>query len=447
MLQLCHQLVPLGFTFTFVNTHHNHQRLLQSAFNLMRTCHPIRMIFVEGGCPPEHHAHSSTIKGAFGAAQNMREQVEQLLPSIMEDKPVDFILADILFSWASITANNFGLPWVCFWSASAATCACFLHYAELSQQGTTHISIAGKQDGEVPVIENIPGLPPTSLNDVPKVWDEAGKLSVEFLKSFNLAVHQASFLLINTFSELEGQADANYRPDKSKEELGEQELVSRPNLFREDKTCLEWLDKQASSSVLFISFGSISARTELQLEELARGVEASGCPLLWVRRPDNSLDFTLGQQLSDAHQHGNGLIVPWAPQLEVLSHPAIGCFVTHCGWNSVLESVTLGVPMLCWADMGKRMCNQRFVVQVWKCGLDMVPNTKARYKQLIDNAVLIVRDDIEKSIRCLMEEEKGASIRTRVAKLRDVAISTFRSFDLHFHHFVQAMQHSGLHSK
>ncbi|MCO5568431.1 hypothetical protein L7F22_022130 [Adiantum nelumboides] len=114
-------------------------------------------------------------------------------------------------------------------------------------------------------------------------------------------------------------------------------LPYRPSLFREDTTCLDWLDKQCPSSVLFISFGSISARTPQQLDELAHGVTASGCPFLWVQRPDISTESGLGVQ-----QRENGLVVPWAPQLDVLSHPAIGGFITHCGWNSVMEAVAMG---------------------------------------------------------------------------------------------------------
>ncbi|KAI5062747.1 hypothetical protein GOP47_0023286 [Adiantum capillus-veneris] len=553
LLQLCNQLVPHGFTFTFVNTHHIHQRLHSAnqdadahdsqhanclshindevnthlpvindhvcpvqeddstrkqqlmfteahaandeamgspqanghahAINthhlggrhddgtLYREAkhldtqghqkqkgrHAIHMVHVEGGCAPEEHARLSTAVEGFKAAQTMKEAVEQLISNIMEEQPVAFILTDILLGWSDATASKFGLPWVGFWAASAATCSALIHLADLGQQGK-RVPIADKQDAEVPTIDGIPGLPPTRLHDVPKGWDDTGNLHYEFLKYFHDA-QKARFLLLNTFAEVEGQVvqamiskgyvtlgvgpllPSRYivrRPDTApvgcKEDDG---VLCRASLFREDRSCLQWLDKQAPSSVLFISFGSISARTDEQLEELAHAVEASGCPFLWVRKPDISAGFT--PESGRQHRAGNGLIVPWAPQLDVLAHPAVGGFVTHCGWNSVMESVAMGVPMLCWADTGERMSNQRFVVQFWKCGLDMVSDGR-RYSQHIDEgAVLVKRDEIEKSIRCLMLEEAGAPIRIRATHLRHSALTAFDDAHIQFDHFQQAM--------
>lgn len=530
MLQLCQQLVPHGFTFTFVNTHHIHQRVhcatpivntrnghtrtpqqdacvddaehadahvqanethadqveLDDTLNvdqqpakesrakdaphekghdmqLHKGWNPIRMVFVEGGCAPEDHAHTSTRKEAFLAAQAMKEHVEQLIADIMEEQSVAFVLTDILLGWSNETATKFGLPWVGFWSSSAATCAALIHFADLAKQGKT-IPVAGEQDhGEVPTLDDIPGLPATNLHCVPKSWDDAGKLSYEFLEYFH-AAESARFVLFNTFVELEGQVlqalckryctlavgpllpafymneDVHAHPDRIRS--NKEELV-RVSLFRENRTCMDWLDKQAPSSVLFISFGSISARTEAQLEELVHGVEASGCPFLWVRRTDISAEVTPGTGLGTG-QHGSGLIVPWAPQPDVLAHPAVGGFITHCGWNSTMESVAMGVPMLCWADTTERMSNQRFVVELWKCGLDMVSDGR-RYKQHIDEAVLVTREEIEKSIRCLMLEESGAAIRDRAAQLRQSAVSAFLDGHTHFNQFVQVMVQKSFH--
>ncbi|MCO5604240.1 hypothetical protein L7F22_058403 [Adiantum nelumboides] len=164
-------------------------------------------------------------------------------------------------------------------------------------------------------------------------------------------------------------------PDKTASKLelngAHETALSRASLFREDRSCLQWLDTQEPSSVLFISFGSVSARTREQLEELSLAVKATGCPFLWVRKPDTFAGFA-PETSTQCGPCGNGLIVPWAPQLEALSYPAVGGFVTHCGWNSVMESLAMGVPMLCWADDGERMSNLRFVVEFWKCGLDVV---------------------------------------------------------------------------
>lgn len=520
MLQLCQQLEPLGFTFTFVNTHHIHQRVQRayrtcSAYEGNRDfgddnqdshddvhhklhahdaahhsemahahtpdahhadhalvlnahedednahdahqykgCKPIHMVFVAGGCAPEQHAHESSWSDVFKAAQAMQEPVEQLLSHIMQEQAVAFILSDVLFGWGGTTAHKFNLPWVGFWPASAATCSAFFHFSDLAAEGKG-ISMAEKEGGEAPIIEGVPGLPPTHLYDLPKVWNSSTwEVKHVVLSSFE-AARGASLLLLNTFEDLEGQVLEALRKRLPTLALGpllpshymlhtcpDSEQHPPLSLFTEDRTCLAWLDTQAPSSVLYISFGSISLRSEQQLQELAMGVHASGCPFLWVRRPDNhSL-----QDGNSAFTHENGLIVPWAPQLQVLSHPSVRGFITHCGWNSVIESVSMGVPMLCWADTGERRSNQRFVVELWKCGVDMVADSTKRVTQHIDEAVLVGRDEVEKSVRLLMLEEAGAPIRARAAELRAIATAAFQDSQTRFKEFVQAMELKSLHT-
>ncbi|MCO5568427.1 hypothetical protein L7F22_022126 [Adiantum nelumboides] len=502
LLQLCHQLVPLGFTFTFIITQHIHQRMHSSTsagagdqsdglnqdarFHHLqvnghahldddqsangfpskgapatetphdkgqhqqmlpictKACNPIRMVFVEGGCPPEKHAHLATASEAYAAAHDMKGQVEQLLSDIMQEQQVAFLLADILLGWASESASKYGLPWVCFWAAAAATFAGFQYCADLAREGK-RIPIAENQDGRVTVIDGIPGLPPTPLHDLHRTWDDEGRLIHVALNYFQ-ATDRARCVLLNTFEELEGQVlqalskryptvavgplvPSRYMSDNfhTCPDRRADTIPYRTSLFKEETACLEWLDKQSPFSVIFISFGSISARTPEQLDELAHGVTASGCPFLWVQRPDISTGSKLGVQ-----QRGNGLVVPWAPQLDVLAHPAIGGFITHCGWNSIMEAVAMGVPMLCWADTGERLSNQRFVVQFWKCGLDMVSDTRRHMQHIDGGAVLIRREEIERSIRCLMLEEVGASIRAQAAYLRDAAMLAARNSNSYF---------------
>ena len=126
------------------------------------------------------------------------------------------------------------------------------------------------------------------------------------------------------------------------------------DLFKQDGTgYLEWLDAQAPGSVVYISFGSLSMISRRQIEEVARGMAASGRPFLWVLREDNRSSEGAGDAASLGGERG--MVVEWCDQVRVLSHPAVGCFVTHCGWNSTLESVACGVPAVGvpqWTDQG-----------------------------------------------------------------------------------------------
>ena len=137
--------------------------------------------------------------------------------------------------------------------------------------------------------------------------------------------------------------------------------------------CLKWLDSQPKVSVLFISFGSVSSLRAAQITALAKGLEESGQKFLYVCRPPSKVDgrdpidgeLKPSKYLPEGFEKrikGQGFLVPgWAPQLEVLSHPAIGGFLTHCGWNSMLESLCKGVPLLAWPLQAEQRMNGRYI--------------------------------------------------------------------------------------
>eukprot|EP01018_Ginkgo_biloba_P015404 Gb_14884 [translate_table: standard] len=112
--------------------------------------------------------------------------------------------------------------------------------------------------------------------------------------------------------------------------------------------CVDWLNTKAASSVVYVSFGSVVVISREQIHEIAHGLQDSGHAFLWVIRPTPKVDSTeeiLPERFLE-ETGKQGLVVPWSPQLQVLSHPSVGCFITHCGWNSTLESLSLGVPVL-----------------------------------------------------------------------------------------------------
>ena len=127
-----------------------------------------------------------------------------------------------------------------------------------------------------------------------------------------------------------------------------------------------WLDARPARSVAYVSFGSIAALGPEQLAEVAEGLFNSGAPFLWVVRaletskiPDGFADKA----------GGKGLIVPWTAQLEVLAHGAVGCFVTHCGWNSTTEALSAGVPMVAVPHWSDQPTNAKYIEDVWRVGV------------------------------------------------------------------------------
>lgn len=183
------------------------------------------------------------------------------------------------------------------------------------------------------------------------------------------------------------------------------------SLFRPDaESCMNWLDSKEDRSVIYVSFGSIINLGEKQMDELARGLIDSKCNFLWVvRDPDES-----GIPLY-VTTYEKGLVVNWCPQLEVLSHRAVGCFITHCGWNSTLEAMISGVPMVGIPQRGDQPTDAKLIADVWEIGV--------RAKIDIENGT-VTREEIAGLVKYVMHGEKGEDIRAKASKLKDLAIQS-----------------------
>ncbi|CAL5008768.1 unnamed protein product [Urochloa decumbens] len=175
------------------------------------------------------------------------------------------------------------------------------------------------------------------------------------------------------------------------------------NLFSSSVSCMDWLDKQLPCSVVLVSYGTVSDYDEARLEELGNGLCNSGKPFLWVVRSNE--EHKLSDELRDkCKQHG--LIVSWCPQLEVLAHKATvtenGCFFTHCGWNSTLEAIVNGVPMVAiphWAD---QPTISKYMESVWSLGVRVCKDEKG----------MLTRDEVERCIREVMDGDRKDKYRT-----------------------------------
>jgi UDP:flavonoid glycosyltransferase YjiC (YdhE family) len=156
---------------------------------------------------------------------------------------------------------------------------------------------------------------------------------------------------------------------------------------------MAWLDCQADRSVVYVSLGSLTVISPEQFTEFLSGLVAAGNPFLWVLRPDmvtaRRRHADLQESVTAAAGDSKARVVGWAPQRDVLRHRAVGCFLTHAGWNSTLEAAVEGVPTVCWPFFTDQQINSRFVGGVWRTGLDM--------KDVCDAAVVarMVREAME----------------------------------------------------
>jgi UDP:flavonoid glycosyltransferase YjiC (YdhE family) len=205
-------------------------------------------------------------------------------------------------------------------------------------------------------------------------------------------------------------------------------LVSGGGGEKEDE-CTRWLDAHPDNSVVFLSFGSLGTFSAKQFVEIAVGLEKSGERFLWVVRSPRGPDFMYGDSLPEPDLHailpegflertkGRGLVVKnWAPQVEVLRHRATGAFVTHCGWNSTLEGITAGLPLLCWPMYAEQRMNKVHIVEEMKLGVEM-----RGY-----NEEVVKAEEVEEKVRWVMTSEGGKALRERVAAAKDEAAEALK---------------------
>ncbi|KAJ1691243.1 hypothetical protein LUZ63_015398 [Rhynchospora breviuscula] len=247
----------------------------------------------------------------------------------------------------------------------------------------------------------------------------------------------ADAIVLNTFEDLEGQFIELYE-----KEIGKKVWTVGPlNLYNKDEyskslrgnkqgvekqeIVLNWLDSHKCKSVLYISFGSIARKSSLQLKELGFGLEAAEKPFIWVLK-EAEITPELNKWLSEDFETKigkKGLVLRgWVPQLAILSHPSIGGFMTHCGWNSILESISLGVPVITWPHFSDQFTNEKLVVDVLGLGVSLGTETVCWMPAEDDETIWVHRDDIEKVVQKLMgEEEEAKEMRRRAADMADRA--------------------------
>ncbi|KAE8731213.1 Zeatin O-xylosyltransferase [Hibiscus syriacus] len=183
--------------------------------------------------------------------------------------------------------------------------------------------------------------------------------------------------------------------------------------------CLEWLDKQAINSVLYVSFGTTTSMGDEQIQELAIGLRRSNQTFIWVLRDADKGDVFKGEVRSPELPNGyvdsvkeKGLVVrDWAPQLEILAHPAVGGFVSHCGWNSCMESITMGVPIGAWPMHSDQPRNAVLITKLLKVGITV--------KDWTHRDEIVMAAVVEDAVRRLMSSKEGDDVRKRAAEIRD----------------------------
>ncbi|KAM0906058.1 hypothetical protein ACQ4PT_017018 [Festuca glaucescens] len=362
---------------------------------------------VPDGLPPriptkETVEHILTINSSCEAP--FRERLAALLEAPGAKDDVACLVDDAHLLTLMDVARQQGMPTLALRTGSAACFRNIMANPMLCDKGYLP---AQESQLDVPVRE----LPPYRVRNLMIIGRSRDEhdLACKLLSRAVEAVRTSSGFILNTFDALEPDELATIRQDLALPvfDIGPLHKISpaaSSSLLLQDRACLEWLDVQAPASVLYINFGSLASMSVADLAETAWGIANSGQSFLWALRSDlvrGVTEATLPDGFDVATRH-RGMIVSWAPQEEVLAHVAVGGFWTHCGWNSTLEGVCGGVPMLCRPYFGDQMGNARYVEHVWRAGF------------VLDCE--LERGKVKEAVRRLMTSNEGDEMRKRAQK-------------------------------
>ncbi|KAF7030174.1 hypothetical protein CFC21_041773 [Triticum aestivum] len=389
-------------------------------------------------------------EGGLPSAASVDEYVERLessgsasLAALIEEGHFTHVVYDSFMHWVARTARGLGRPAVPFSTQSCAASAVYYYI----NSGLLDAPPPGDNSGVRS--EPFAGLPRLERWEFPSfVFHDAPypALTAPALAQF-ADRDVGDWVLVNSFDELEFKVlDGLKRhfkvraigpcvPLPAADDSGDVDRFTYgANLLDPEDTCIKWLDAKPPRSVAYVSFGSNASIGAAQMEELSRGLLAAGKPFVWVVRASEEAQLPR-HLLDEATASDDALIVRWSPQLDVLVHRAVGCFVTHCGWNSTLEALGFGVPMAAlplWTD---QPINARLIEEAWGAGV------RARRDA---SAGVFPRGEIEQCVRAVMSEPSPREAARRWSEAARAAVAPGGSSDQNLDEFVDYLRASSV---
>nr|AYR16617.1 UDP-glucosyltransferase UGT85A54 [Polygala tenuifolia] len=434
MLKLAKILYSRGFHITFVNTEFNHRRLLKSRGpDALNGFPSFRFETIPDGLPySDADATQDVPSLCYSTSHNCLAPFKKLLHKLNQQSessdvpPVTCIVSDGVMSFTVDAAEELGLPVVLFWTPSACGFMSYLHYSHLIEKGLVPLKEMSQiSDGYMDSVVNwIPGMKDMRLRDIPSFirTTDINDVMLNYILGECSRAPRASAIVMNTFDDLENDILKSFSCVLSPPvySIGPLQLLLNQvednvelkslaaNLWKEEPECLDWLETKEPNSVVYVNFGSITTMTNEQLVEFAWGLANSRKPFLWVIRPDLvGGDTAVVPAEFVTETKDRGLLASWCPQEQVLKHSAVGGFLTHNGWNSTLESICGGVPMLCWPFFAEQQTNCRYCCTEWGIGMEIEGDVK--------------RDGVEDLVRELMDGPKGKEMRIKATEWKTLA--------------------------
>ncbi|KAI3785377.1 hypothetical protein L1987_44495 [Smallanthus sonchifolius] len=429
MLKLAELLHHKGLRITFINTDFVHKRFLESAGpHCLDGAPGFRFETIPDGVP-----HSSEVSIAI-TRELLLQSIETNFLALFIDlltnlqNPPTCIISDGFMSVFTIdAAQKLGIPVMMYWTLAACGFMGFYQIQSLIEKGLVPLKdesylTNGYLDT---VIDWVPGMEGIRLKDFPIDWTtNLNDKLVTFAIGGPQRSHRVSHHIFHTFDELEPSiikalssmyahvytiGPLQLLLDQIPEEKKQSGVSSIHgySLVKEEPECLQWLQSKEPSSVIYVNFGSTTVMSLEDLRELGWGLADSNHYFLWIIRSNlvTGESAVLPPEFEE-HIKKRGFIASWCSQEKVLNHPSVGGFLTHCGWGSAIESLSAGVPMICWPYFWDQLTNCRYICNEWEVGLELGNKVK--------------RDEVKRLVQGLMGEG-GHKMRNKAIEWKEKA--------------------------
>ncbi|KAI3822553.1 hypothetical protein L1987_10144 [Smallanthus sonchifolius] len=381
------------------------------------------------GCESTDKIPSTDLVPNFLAAIDMLQQkLEQRYETL--ESPPNCVISDKYMSWTGDFADKYQIPRIMFDGMSCFNELCCNNlYASKVFDGLS--------ESEPFVVPGLPDRVELTRNQLPPEFNPSSIDTSAFRQRARDAEVRAYGVVINSFEELEQEYVNEYRKLRGGKvwcigplslcESDDSVKSQRGNIASiDEQQCLKWLDYHKPNSVIYACFGSLVRVNTPQLIELGLGLEASNRPFIWVIKSvhrEKEVEEWLAESGFEERVKHRGLIIRgWAPQVLILSHPSVGGFLTHCGWNSTLESVCAGVPMITWPQFAEQFINEKLVVQVLGIGVGVGADSVVHVGEEDRFGVKVKSESVKAAIEKVMDDGiEGNERRTRAKELGIIA--------------------------
>ncbi|KAJ1256894.1 hypothetical protein BS78_K276200, partial [Paspalum vaginatum] len=432
LMQLARLLHSRGAHVTFVHTQFNYSRIVRAKGEAAvrpsaaaAAAPGFRVEVIDDGISLSggpHDPHDDVVALVDALQRNCPGTFCALLRRLGEEHgtpPVTCVVADVVMPFAAAVAREAGIPEAQFFTASACGLMGYLQYEELIKRGLFPLKALTDAYLDTP-LEWVPGMKHMRLRDMPAfchTTDADDFMVAAVVEQMKSAVGSKA-IIINTLYELEKDvvdalaSSSSFPTIYTVGSLAEVVTAAVDDdagamdisIWNEDTECLSWLDGKGRRSVVYVNFGSVVVMTAAQTRELALGLLHCGYPFLGEVEEESA---ALPEAFLDEVARGGGLVVPWCPQAAVLKHEAMGLFVTHCGWNSLLEATVADVPVLGWPVIAEQTTNCRQVCECWNNGAALPSQVRSG----------VVAD----LVREMMSGDLGKKTRAKAAEWKAVA--------------------------